>query len=167
MYLNIIKIKSVPVYFHWTLIPMGIFISFLAEFKLLNTLIGFLSYLFLIFIHEAGHLVFASRRNLKVFNIIIYGMGGVCNTEQPRTKNDALMLYSGGFVFQIVLLVLAIFIVSLLKEPIPELIKPAIIVFIYINIILLITNMIPSKMPGGLETDGKQILKVLRGNQNK
>jgi len=166
MYFRIFKIRNVPVYFHWSLVFMGVFISYLAEFKLFNTLIGFLSYMFLILIHETGHLVFASRRGLKVFNIMINGAGGVCNTEQPKTKVDALMLYSGGLVFQIILLVFAILTLSFLAEPIPELMKPVIIVFVYINLLLLITNIIPSKLPGGFETDGKQILKILRGSYN-
>jgi len=164
VYITLPKINGVPVFCHWTVVFVMAVVSFLNDFKPAESLLACMAYIVLILIHELGHLFFLQRAGLQVFAISISGMGGACYSTVPAAKADALLVYSGGVIFQFILFFLSLGLVSFLEEPIHFLLSPILIIFIHFNLFLILTNLFPGELPGGLQTDGKQIYNILRGN---
>ncbi len=75
----------------------------------------------------------------------ISGIGGVCRLETPRTLSQAFLVYSGGFLAQLLLLILALSYVAAFGFP-PSLFGECLAVtFIVVNLLVLVGNIIPAK----------------------
>jgi len=161
MYLTFKRKKGIPIYCHWSVTIIFLVVLFINGFSIIDAVLSWVSYLILIFIHELGHCFFARRAGIEVSAISLSALGGACHAGFSETKKDALLFYSGGLLFQVILLFLSILIVMIIPESIAEHLKPVLVVFIHINIVLFFMNIIPSQLPGGAATDGKQIFRVI------
>lgn len=87
-----------------------IFISFLLTGFIKNALLIF----FIIFIHELGHIFFLKCFHYKITKVEIFPFGGVTTTEKLINSpiNKDIIIYLGGFLFQIVLELVFLFLYS-------------------------------------------------------
>lgn len=134
---------------------------FINSFRIIDAILSWFAYLILIFIHELGHCFFARRAGIGISAISLSALGGACHAGFPETKKDALLFYSGGLLFQVFLFSLSVVTVMIIPESAAEHFKPVLVVFIHVNIALFFMNIIPSQLPDGAVTDGKQIFRVI------
>lgn len=84
-------------------------------FLLISFLAGYFKHIFLflftIFIHESGHYFFSILSNIKIDKIIIYPFGGItqCKEQLNISIKKELVTLLGGIIFQLLFLVLIIF----------------------------------------------------------
>src|SRR5437867_4357281 len=81
-------IRGVNVYVHWSVLAIGaVFLVGTIRSPLL-TLVGLLSYLSILLVHECGHMIAAQRRKYKVWSIELYPIFGFCRIEEPWSRLD-------------------------------------------------------------------------------
>lgn len=67
------------------------------------TLVGLLSYLSLLLIHECGHLIAAQRRGSHVLEIRLYPIHGKCLFQTPWSRFDHCVIAWGGVIAQAII----------------------------------------------------------------
>jgi membrane-associated protease RseP (regulator of RpoE activity) len=97
------KIKGVDVYVHWTVLAIAAFMILGALQRPALTLVGLISYLSLLLIHETGHLLAAHRRHSEVFSIKLYPIFGITYFEAPWSRIDHCIIAWGGVLAQAVI----------------------------------------------------------------
>jgi len=116
----------------------------------------------IIFAHELGHAFTAKLCSLKVYGISLSGFGGICVTSPPITLPNKLLYFSGGIIFQTAIL----FLYQSIKLPNgfspPFIIESNRFVFLYLNSIKIIINLLPI-----MNTDGMNIFRAMRDKFNK
>lgn len=139
----------------------------------------------LIILHEAGHLVFGLLSgyrfvSFRVFNLTfiringkirvkrfaIAGTGGQClltPPDLPLNKIPVTMYNLGGIVFNIAALVL---VTPLLWCDLHPLMLEAVVIFILVDVIIIITNGIPMRM-GGISNDALNALSLRHDEKAK
>ena len=160
-YIKIAELFKVPIFVHWSLPVAGVLLSAFTGFKLATVFYYCISYAMLVFIHEAGHLLAAKAFELKTFSIQITAAGGTGRSEMPKTIAGALFFYAGGIIAQLALLAVTVTSILTIRMPNSEFIDCIIITFIYVNIVLIVVNLIPHKVRGGLKTDGYYLWVIL------
>ncbi|HXV06507.1 MAG TPA: ATP-dependent Clp protease adaptor ClpS, partial [Burkholderiales bacterium] len=166
-YLKIVTIHGVPVFIHWSFPVGGLLISFWVGFDLEAAAYYCLGYLILVGAHELGHFAAARWSRLNVRAVEISGIGGLCRMEMPRTVGQAFLVYSGGFLAQLLLLILALSYVAAFGSPTSRLAQCLAATFIVVNILVLVANIIPIKPREGVATDGYVLFKLLRGDSRE
>lgn len=158
------KIKGVPIYLHWSfpagaIIPMGY-----ARFSPIPSLYLCMGYVFLVALHEVGHLAAARITKHHVFSIGISGAGGQCLCEVPRSLKSAALIYSGGLVAQLALLAIGILGIQLLDDFGSFAYSYFIVTCTAMNAAILLLNAIPIKggPHGGSPTDGYVLWQLLK-----
>lgn len=108
------------------------------------TLIGFA---ILMLVHELGHALMARRQGLAVYEIRLYFMHGVCEYASTYSKRKQALVAWGGVLAQMALLIVAATIAKLswaLGIGLPELLAPAFFVWVPINLLVAIFNLLPT-----------------------
>jgi hypothetical protein len=77
------KIRGVDVFVHWTVFLIAAFMIVGAFQRPGVTIVGLISYLSVLLLHETGHLIAAHRRGTQVFSIKLYPVFGVTCFEVP------------------------------------------------------------------------------------
>jgi len=96
------KIKGVDVYVHWTVLALAGLMILGTLHSPAVTLVGLVSYLSVLLIHETGHLLVAHRRHTEVFSIKLYPIFGITNFETPWSRLDHCLIAWGGVLAQAV-----------------------------------------------------------------
>ena len=158
--LNILK--GIPVSVHWTFLAGGLLISVFVKFDLPDTICFCIAYALLVIIHELAHATAARFSRLQVFEVEISGTGGLCLTESPRNFSAAMALSSAGILAQVFILVSTLFYIEIFGKPTSNFGECLAITFIYVNVVMLVFNTIPSKEPSdNFGTDGYLLWKLL------
>ena len=96
-------IRGVNVYVHWSVLAIAaVFLVGTIRSPLL-TLVGLLSYLSILLVHECGHMIAAQHRKYKVWSIELYPIFGFCRFEEPWSRLDRCAIAWGGVVAQAVI----------------------------------------------------------------
>jgi Zn-dependent protease len=114
--------------------------------NVIGALIGFVSYAILILIHEAGHAVIAMRRGMDVLGIYLYPLHGRCDHQASEYEVDEIWVAWGGIIAQALLFVTVFFIAGILgaySGGLRLLLEPMLMVFISLNALMIITNLMP------------------------
>jgi Zn-dependent protease len=157
-----IRVLGVPIHLHWSF-PLGAALPCLiVGFRLEQSVYLCVGYVLLIAIHELGHALAARLCRLDVLAIEITGFGGICMTEAPRTAKSALVLFSGGLLAQLMLLLVTTLALALFGSPPTLFLNCLVLVFTLVNIIVVIGNIVPTKPLGGQLTDGYVIWHAIR-----
>ena len=157
-YLFSFNLKSVPIYIHWTFPAGGIFFSFFFGIKdLLGIFSLIVAYVALIIIHELGHAIAALRASSKVYSVLVTGSGGWCFADEPEEKSSKFIFYAGGLIAQLLLFFVTILWVTIIGNPENQIGNYFILVFTFVNVLVFISNFIPSG-----ENDGKKIYILLK-----
>lgn len=94
--------RGVPIRLHWS-IPIGALVF--GRFRFVPGFwVGFVA---LILFHELGHAALARWRRLRIHEVQVHGLGGVCVHERGTPYDDALVAW-GGVLAQAVFLVPAL-----------------------------------------------------------
>jgi hypothetical protein len=83
---EILRIRGVPVYLHWSVLLIAVFILLNVIRHPVVSLVALSSYLAVLIIHESGHLMAAQRMHCNVFSIHIYPIFGITRFENPMVE---------------------------------------------------------------------------------
>jgi ATP-dependent Clp protease adapter protein ClpS len=165
--LRIATVHGVPVFIHWSFPLGGLVLAFIAGARLFESICYCLAFAVLIAVHELGHFAAARAFGLKVHAIDISGWGGMCVVQIPRSVRHTFVVYAGGLMAQLALLAatLATFCVIDIPRAPPG--RSVFITFTFVNVLLGVINLIPSKTYHGLSNDGEVLwdlfLHVFKG----
>jgi len=124
------------------------------KFNPLDLLYFATGYLVIICLHESGHVVAAKYLGLKVSAVELSDLGGLVQCETPKDAKSGLVLYSAGVAAQLALLVLTLGCVAWLGKPSGGLALCLVLSFTFVNVLLLVINLIPRMTAFGAPTDG-------------
>ena len=99
---EVIRIRGVGVYLHWTVLLIALIILLNVIRHPLASLLGLAAYLGVLLIHESGHMIAAQRMRCKVFSIELYPIFGFCRFETPWSRFDHCVIAWGGVIAQAV-----------------------------------------------------------------
>ena len=109
---EILRIKGVPVYVHWSVLLIAALILFNVIHQPVGSLLGLTAYLGVLLIHETGHLIAAQRMRCEVLSIQLYPIFGITKFETPWSKFDHCVIAWGGVIAQaVVALPIVIFVI--------------------------------------------------------
>ena len=161
-YFRVLSIRGVPIFIHQSLPMGGLLFAMYAGFDTGNVLYYCLGYLSLVGLHEAAHAIAAKAVGLKVMSIDISGVGGVCNVEVPKQTWHAAIVYSAGILIQLVLLVATLSYVLIAGKPTTPFGESMVATFTIANAIVLFLNILPTKISGGIATDGAVLWQLFQ-----
>ena len=99
---SMMRIKGVKVYVHWSVFLIILIVLLNAGRKPLLTLVGIVSYLSVLLVHETGHLIAAQWRGSYVEEIRLYPIHGKCIFQTPWSRFDHQVIAWGGVAAQAV-----------------------------------------------------------------
>lgn len=103
---NNLKVLDAQLYVHWLVLAASTLILIIYWESPINIVLAILSYLSIIFIHEAGHAAMASKVGCRVFAIRIGLVHGLCEYEQPKYELDDIKISWSGVILQILIAIL-------------------------------------------------------------
>src|SRR5258708_18762140 len=99
---EVLRIDGVPVYVHWSVLLIAMFILVNVIHSPATSLLGLIAYMGVLFIHESGHLIAAQRMRCEVSSIQLYPIFGITKFETPWSKFDHCVIAWGGVIAQAV-----------------------------------------------------------------
>ena len=99
---RLVQIRGVDTYVHWSVFAIAALMLMNVGSRPGLTLVGLLSYLSVILIHEVGHLVAAQRLGCRVESIKLYALFGTTDFETPWTRLDHCVIAWSGVLAQAV-----------------------------------------------------------------
>jgi stage IV sporulation protein FB len=135
-YLEIGKVRGVPVRLHWTL-PIGMLL-----FGGLSPAV-WLGFAALVLLHEAGHAYLVRRYRLPVRSIDLTGFGGLTRWTGATTEYQRSVIAWGGVAAQALLLVATLLVVLVTGWPTSWVGHALASVFIRTNLVIMALNLLP------------------------
>lgn len=132
----------------------GVFVADFLGMDLAVAGASCVAFVALIAAHEAGHLAAARALGLRVFGVHVSGLGGRCRTQVTRGVKDTFLLYSGGILAQVAVLLLALAAVALLGTPASPVARAVVTTLTVVNLVLIAINLVPGQINENLSTDG-------------
>jgi Zn-dependent protease len=97
---EVMQIRRVKVYLHWSVLLVGTLVLFGAVERPAETLVAWTCYFAVLLIHECGHMILAQRKGCHVFAIELYPIHGVVRFSQPWSRYDEAVIAWGGVLAQ-------------------------------------------------------------------
>ena len=98
----------IPVSMHWTVLLSAAWLYIIFQ-DVASTLIGCVAMLFLMLVHEYGHVLALRRRKLGVTSIQLFGVHGETTYNEYAAKgNDAIVVAWAGVAAQAVVMVVTL-----------------------------------------------------------
>lgn len=102
---EVVRFASAPVYIHWSvLVISAVILAGAVKFPLLN-LVGLVSWLGVILLHESGHMFVAHKRGCDVETIYLYPILGLTRYSRPWSEFDHCLIAWGGVLAQAIVFV--------------------------------------------------------------
>lgn len=139
----------------------AVLIACFADVGVVGTIAYCAAFALLILIHELGHWGAARAQGLKVFAVVVSGVGGSCLTQLPRGVRDTFVLYAGGLIAQTVLLMITLVTTAILGDPTSESWRAVVTTFTIVNLLLMAVNLVPGKIRDDLSNDGAILWDLL------
>ena len=99
---EVMEIKTVKVYVHWSVLLIGgVILAGAVEAPLLAFTV-LVSYYAVILIHECGHMIAAQRSGCTVFSIELYPIWGITHFTEPYSRFDHCVIVWAGVVAQLI-----------------------------------------------------------------
>jgi Zn-dependent protease len=105
---RLLRIRGVDIFFHWSVLLIAAVILANAFSKFWLALVGGLSYIGVILLHECGHMYAAQRLGCWVHAIHLYPIHGTCRFEAPWTRFDQSLIAFAGVVAQAIIFIPAV-----------------------------------------------------------
>lgn len=151
---------GVPVHLHWSVLLGGLIPCVYVGFSIVDIPFFTVAFVLLVGVHEFGHALAAKLLGLEVFEVQINITGGRCRYELPSIIWKALFVTSAGILAQVILLLIAIIYSAMVGYESGRVTSCFLLVFTFINALVLIVNVIPAKIFAGLSTDGLILWKL-------
>jgi stage IV sporulation protein FB len=97
---NIMQIRGVDTYVHWSVFAVAAFILVGVASNPGLSILGLTCYLAVLLLHETGHLIAAQRKGCQVHAIELYPIFGVTRFETPWSRLDQCVIAWGGVLAQ-------------------------------------------------------------------
>ena len=99
---EIMEIRGVKVFFHWSVLLIGalILMGAVEDPRLAFTVLA--AYYALILIHECGHMIAAQQKGCTVSSIVLYPIWGITCFSEPYSRRDHCIIAFSGVIAQIV-----------------------------------------------------------------
>ena len=157
-YLGPFYVQRVPVLIHWSFPVGGIAVAlFLGDVTWRTAIPLIFAYTTLILIHEFGHAIAAISSGSKVHAVLVTGAGGWCIADNPKSFPRRFTFYAGGIIAQLLVLLITAVFIALFNNSTSIVINLYILVFTFVNIVLILINIVPSE-----GTDGKAIWHLVK-----
>ena len=146
-----IKIFGAPVYIHWSALAFMAFIVIFSFKTPILTVIFMASYFGVILLHEFGHALFAHKLGAQVYRIDLGLIHGVCHYENPYEQKHNSLIAWGGVAMQTAIAVPVLLLAQISFVEKSQLLAPVVIFLGYINLLVALFNIAPSKLLDGGE----------------
>ena len=90
--IEVMQIRRVKVFFHWSVLLIGAIILIGAIHEPLLSFVVLTSYYGVILVHECGHMVAAQSRGSAVWSIEIYPLWGITRFDEPYSRYDGCII---------------------------------------------------------------------------
>lgn len=100
--IEVMRIRQVPVYVHWTLLVIIILILCGAFERSGFTALILFAYISVLLVHECGHMIAAHAKGCRVLSIRLYPIFGLAFFEEPWSRWDKCVIAWGGVIAQAV-----------------------------------------------------------------
>jgi stage IV sporulation protein FB len=97
---RVMQIRGVDVFIHWSVFLVAAIMLANVIKRPLVTLVGLTSYLGVLLIHEAGHLIAAQKLHCQVFSIELYPVFGLTHFQTTWSRFDHCVIAWGGVIAQ-------------------------------------------------------------------
>lgn len=148
------SVRGVPVYLHWTLGAAIPPVALLTGFELTESLYYFLACVFLILVHELGHVAAALALKMRVHALHLGLLDGHCVFQRPRGTRQTFMVYAAGLVAQTFLLVFTLLCVLAIGPPANPFWLSVFNTFTFVNVFVMVVNLFPFTVGNGVRSDG-------------
>jgi Zn-dependent protease len=157
------RLAGLPLRVHWT-VALAIPVFWYFGQTLWQSLLGLIAWMAILLIHEFGHAFVAQRVGLRVHAINLYPVHGICEYANPRYEMDDVLVAWGGVAGQALLLPLPVLAMAsdwLFAAPAPDVLALGLSVLGPINILVIVTNLLPLR---GLDGERAwRLFPLLRG----
>jgi Zn-dependent protease len=140
---EIMQIKGVRVYAHWSVLLVGTLILFGAFERPAETLAAWTAYFSVILIHECGHMLAAHRKGYQVLAIELYPIHGCTRFQKPWSRYDHALIAWGGVAAQAAVAVPLVTLVAIFGFTRYDAVNVAIGILGYYSLALAVFNLIP------------------------
>lgn len=151
--------RGVPVWLHWS-VWLGLAWFGYRYRQWLPALLTFTGVLGLLAIHELGHAIAAQSRRVRVYEIRLYLLHGLCRHAVPARARDDIFIAWGGVLAQAAVLLIALPLSAAIGTLSPALsiqLAPLFRVLIWANAWMIAFNLLPVA-----PLDGHRAWRVLR-----
>jgi Zn-dependent protease len=97
---EIMQIRGVRVYAHWSLLLIGTLILLGPFERPAETLAAWIAFFSVILIHECGHMLMAQWKGYDVLAIELYPIHGFVRFQEPWSRYDDALIAWGGVLAQ-------------------------------------------------------------------
>jgi hypothetical protein len=97
---RVMQVRGTDVFVHWSVFLIAAILLANVIRQPLVTLVGLTSYLGVLLIHEAGHLIAAQKLHCQVFSIELYPVFGLTHFQTPWSRFDHYVIAWGGVIAQ-------------------------------------------------------------------
>lgn len=140
---EIMRIKGVPVYAHWSVLLVGAYLLLRAIDQPRESAVVWVCYFGVILIHECGHLILAHRKGCEVHSIQLYAVFGITIFDAPRSRRDLCEIAWGGVLAQAVIAVPIYVWVAIFGFPRNGLVSIAFAMLGFFSLFIAAVNLIP------------------------
>lgn len=154
-YFRLARVGGTDLLVHWSVLIGGAIVAACGNTDPGQWAELCLAYLFLLIIHEAGHVLAAVALRLKVFTIEISGLGGLCRIERARRVRHSVLVYAAGLLAQVVVFSATLVYINGGGTPVTPFGGAIEFTFTVVNVYLFVINLIPfHDTRSGFATDG-------------
>jgi stage IV sporulation protein FB len=151
-----LRMFGAPVYFHMSVFIV-VALVMLASLKGIGlALVGALSYIGVLLLHEAGHALFARWQGLRPRMIRITAIHGVCEFDEPETAKQDYIVAWGGVAAQLAVAIPLIALNGIFGIGNVDPFGPLVAILGYISIGIAAFNLIPAP-----ELDGAKAWRLI------
>ncbi len=136
------QINGVDLYIHWSVFAVVALMLF-GSLQRPVTLVGLVSYLSVLFIHEYGHMIAAQRLGSKVYFIKLYPIFGWISFQTPWSHFDHCVIAWSGVVAQAVIAVPLVILVAVFGYTPFEPINVALVILGFFSLCVAAFNLLP------------------------
>lgn len=155
-------VRGVQIYVNWSLPFLGAAIAYFPAMHSDGSVVAsyftaLLCLIALVVLHELGHAVAARACSMRVHAIVLSGYGGCCIVDIPNQRSQAALVFAGGLLAQLLVLVLTIGYLQVYGPSSSRVANSAVFVLVGINIIFMLVNLAPTQ-----GSDGSRLLSIAK-----
>ena len=136
------KIFNAPVYVHWSVLAVSVFILVVYFQNLVTVAIAVASFFCITFVHEIGHAAVANKMGYRVFSLKLCLFHGLCEYESPYYEWDDVKISWGGVLAQVLIAIL-VFTLSSLGARNIDFFAPILLFLGYYSLFIIPFNLLP------------------------